>query len=276
MGLSFLLVQLVLIPAARVLAEEGPGSRSVTSPGLFIVLIGGMDSDPTPAQIAGTAPKSQGNSGLYQLRNELVQGGIRAEYFNWNGTRAGRISDPRPPRSAGIAKFIREHVQSHPWDQVALVGNSWGGHTAWEVCRELIESETPVAVQLVVFLDPSSTGRARAPRPEKLPWNINRSVNYFTRNAFVWREWPDEPRLENVDLGHPANGFMRDGRPAYDARLNFAAHVAAEWDPRIHEDIRRRLLRLLPGSEIAEATPTSPMGGEEISANSRRGDFSEP
>src|SRR5262249_5092953 len=34
---------------------------------LLIILIGGIDSDPTPEQIAGTAGRREGNSGLYRF-----------------------------------------------------------------------------------------------------------------------------------------------------------------------------------------------------------------
>ena len=57
---------------------------------------------------------------------------------------------------------------------------------------------------------------------------------------------PRDKRLETIDLGDPDAGYMREGRPAYNAPFNFEAHVAAEWDERIHADIERRLLDLLP------------------------------
>jgi pimeloyl-ACP methyl ester carboxylesterase len=212
---------------------------------LYCVLIGGMDSDPTPAQIAGTAPRNVGNSGLYQLYQDLRTRQIDAEYFNWNGTRAGEINATPPPLAHGIAGVIREHLQQQPQDRLAIVGNSWGGHTAWEVCEQLYRSELPLAIDHVIFLDPSSTGRSKTVRPEQLPLNVKQATNYFTRNLFVWRSWPGERRLENIDLGDPEHGYMQNGVPAYQATFNFSAHVAAEWDSRVHREISARLLQLI-------------------------------
>lgn len=204
-----------------------------------------MDSDPTTEQIAGTARRDQGNSGLYRLQKDLQVDRVHPEYFNWNGTRAGELKLPEPPRSTAIVECLREHCREFPCDRIAIVGNSWGGHTAYEVARNLIDSETPLALDLVVFLDPSSTGRALRP-PRKLPININRSVNYYTRNRFVWGKLPLEGEHVNIDLGDPDEGYLADGGPRYQAAFDFPAHVAAEWDERIHADICQRLLKLVP------------------------------
>lgn len=222
-----------------------PLQRSPRAPQLFVVFIGGMDSDPTPEQNAGTAQRRQGNSGLFQLCGDLREERVVAEYFNWNGTRAGALKAPNPPRSPGIADFIRDHAQSHPRDRIALVGNSWGGHTALEVAQNLRANDAPVAVSLVVFLDAASTGRATRP-PKEFPENLNHIVQFHTRNVFVWKGLAPDRRLETIDLGDAGAGYMRDGKPAYNAPFDFQAHVAAEWDDRIHADIRRRLLELLP------------------------------
>ena len=211
---------------------------------LLVVLIGGIDSDPSPAQIEGTAGRQEGNSGLYRLAGDLTREAVLPEYFNWNGTRAGKITDKDPPRARGIADFIRAHLQKFPGDRVAIVGNSWGAHTALEVLQQLSSPDAPVAVGLVVFLDPSSNGRGPA-RPKVLPVCVNRAVNYFTHNTFVWGKWDAGARLTNVDLGDPALEFMSGGNPAYDAKFNLQAHVAAEWDERIHRDIRLRAFELL-------------------------------
>jgi pimeloyl-ACP methyl ester carboxylesterase len=212
---------------------------------LLVVLIGGIDSDPTPAQIDGTAERAKGNSGLYRFAGDLTRADVLPEYFNWNGTRAGEIDNPRPPKSPAIAAFIRDHLQARLWDRVALVGNSWGGHTALEVVRLLRRDEAPIAIDLAVFLDASSTGRATPP-PKVLPENVNRIFHIRTRNLFVWGVLPPDRRLQSIDLGDPAAGFMQNGRPAYDATFDFHAHIAAEWDERVHDEIRKRLLELLP------------------------------
>jgi pimeloyl-ACP methyl ester carboxylesterase len=136
-------------------------------------------------------------------------------------------------------------VQKFPADRVAIVGNSWGGHTALEVVQLLGSSETPLAVNLVVFLDASSTGRGPA-RPKALPVNVNRAISYFTRNVFVWGRWDAGRRLENIDLADPVWRSPNAGDPDYSAPFDVRAHTAAEWDEAIHADIRRRLLELLP------------------------------
>src|SRR5579872_4964312 len=214
-------------------------------PHLLVVLIGGIDSDPTAAQIRGTAQRAEGNSGLYRLANDITCERVIPEYFNWNGTRAGEIKTKKPPGSAQIADFIRGHLQKFPADRVALVGNSWGGHTALEVAERLSQPDCPLALNLVVFLDASSTGRGPA-KPKSLPVNVNRAVSYFTRNMFVWGNWDAGTRLENIDLGDPKNGFIFDGHPPYNARLDAKAHIAAEWDEAIHKVINSRLLKFLP------------------------------
>lgn len=231
---------------------------NVTQPGrnALVVLIGGMDSDPTPAQIAGKSPRNAGNSGLYRLRGDLQHRQIVTEYFNWNGTRAGQIKSKPARQATIIADTIRGHVRKHPRDFVVMVGNSWGGHTTYEVCQELVNSSTPVAIDYAVFLDPSSTGRADVARPKRLPININRATNFHTRNLFGWGKWPKDDRIENIDLGDEKHGFRTPGGPAYDSTFDFSAHVAAEWDERIHAAIRDRIVDLVrPAIPIAKTDP---------------------
>ena len=217
---------------------------------LLVVLIGGMDSDPTPRQIAGTAVRKEGNSGLYRLRGDLRLKKVIPEYFNWNGSRAGALSTSGGGDVANITRFIESHLAHFPHDRVAIVGNSWGGHTAWEVITQLRERHPETIIQLAVFLDGSSTGRARLDR-KGLPTNVAQSLNIYTRNTFVWGSLPPAPRQENIDLGDPAQGFLRQPGPAYDATLNFKAHVSAEWDEEIHALIRSRLLAVVPKDQSA-------------------------
>ncbi|HBH52237.1 MAG TPA: hypothetical protein DDY91_10125 [Planctomycetaceae bacterium] len=230
-----------VLPAEAVRpARQGP---SAASRRLFCVLIGGMDSDPTPEQLAGTARRDQGNSGLYRLRADLQESDVEAVYFNWNGTRAGELAHPQPPHARAIVDCLREHGRESPRDRLAVVGNSWGGHTAYEVARTLAASDRPLALDLVVFLDPSSTGRALVP-PRNRPITINRSVNYYTRNRFVWGPLKIAENHDNIDLGDPSTGYLRPDGAKYQSPFDFPAHVAAEWDERIHSDIRRRLMEL--------------------------------
>jgi len=239
------LVACFSVQAALGADDQSPRHSDNRPAHLLAVLIGGIDSDPTPAQIEGTAGRNEGNSGLYRFAGDMAQERVIPEYFNWNGTRAGQINRKAPPGSRGIADFIRQHLQAFPGDRVAIVGNSWGGHTALEVAQRVSEGEAPLAIDLVIFLDASSAARGAA-KPKALPINVNRAVSYFTRNMFVWRKWDAGARLTNIDLGDVSQGYMRDGAPAYDAPLDVRGHVAAEWDEKIHADIKRRLLALLP------------------------------
>ncbi len=237
----------VAVSQAAAQSPVGAGSQRSA----LVVLIGGMDSDPTPEQIAGKSPRHAGNSGMYRLRGDLHSPRVATEYFNWNGTRASRINTKPAPQAAVIAETIRQHVRQHPRDLVILVGNSWGGHTTWEVCQTLVESSAPVAIDYVVFLDPSSTGRANEARPKHLPININRATNFYTRNLFGWRKWPRDERIENIDLGDERSGFQTPDGPAYNSTFDFKAHVAAEWDERIHAAIHKRITDL-----VAPPTPS--------------------
>jgi hypothetical protein len=214
-----------------------------------------MDSDPTPAQLAGTA-KRGGNSGLYRLQGDIQHERITTKYFNWNGTQAGQIKSKPKADITQIVDTIRGHVDKHPRDTVILIGNSWGGHTAWDVCQSLVESDAPVAIDYVVFLDPASTGRANAARPKQLPINIKRATNIYTRNVFGWRRWPDEARIENIDLGNPVTGYLEKGGPAYDSAFDFSAHVAAEWDEKIHAAIKRKIFDLLTPADVPISSNT--------------------
>jgi pimeloyl-ACP methyl ester carboxylesterase len=205
-----------------------------------VVLIGGFDSDPTAAQLNGTARRGEGTSGMFQLRNDLRREKISAEYFNWNGTPPGDISAETPPGPVAIVTHIREHLRTQPATSVRIVGNSWGGHTAWEVCNALCD-EPGCSIPLVVFLDPSSAGRPNSKRPAVLPKNVTTAVQYASRSAVVWAPWQNEPRVRPIDLADPKQGFLRPGGPPYSAIFNPNSHVGAEWDDKIHLDIRKRL-----------------------------------
>ena len=225
-------------------------AKSSSSP-VCVILIGGIDSDPSPEQIEGTAPRGRGQSGMYQLAGDLSRQGITAEYFNWNGTRAGQIHH-KAPLAAGIADFLCERHDQFPTERLAIVANSWGGHTAWEVCGSM--TETGIQIELVVFLDPSSLGRAAAKRPTALPNTVKAARNYYTRNVFGWRELAGMDRLTNIDLGDEIHGFQVPGGPKYNAAFDVHAHIAAEWDPLIHSEITRHVVELLNSSPITVAS----------------------
>ncbi len=210
---------------------------------LFIAFIGGFDSDPTADQIAGTAPRGVGNSGMFQLAGDLRLDGVAAEYFNWNGRAAGKIKEQPAPLSKGIAAQLRQRHAKRPDEKLAIVGNSWGGHTAWEV-SQLLSEEPALSLELVVFLDPSSVGRFDKAQPDKLPGNVKQAVTIATRNALGWKKWADEPRAEFLDLGDPANVLLKKPGPAYDSVFDVKAHIAGEWDAAIHKHIQSRLLKV--------------------------------
>lgn len=206
-----------------------------------VILIGGFDSDPTPPQLDGTARRGEGNSGLFQLRNDLRRDNLSAEYFNWNGTPAGEIGAENPPGPTAIVMHLRQRLRDNPTAKITIVGNSWGGHTAWEVCQLAAESQPELKIPLVVFLDPSSAGRPDSKRPSSLPKNIVTAVQYASRNVVVWAPWHNEPRVMGIDLADPKHGFLRNGGPPYGAILDPRSHVGAEWDEQIHRDIQTRI-----------------------------------
>lgn len=243
----------VMVMLAAAAGAEEAVARTIDPRPLMVVLVGGFVSDPSPEQLDGTSGRG-GNSGMYRLRGDLIHwDGIAAEYFNWNGTRAGNIRLRTPPMAEGIAEFIRDRRSRHPQERLIIVGNSWGGHTAREVC-ELLAAPPAVPVELVVFLDPSSLGRTlNGKRNGGLPDNVAAAVNYYTQHMLSWREWPDEPRLQNIDLGDPVHGYLVAGGPRYDSSVDFKAHVFAEWDERIHADIRQRIRRLRERAVLVDA-----------------------
>ena len=265
--MTFLRLAMCLLASLSVsIGRADEPTESSPVPSVCVILIGGIDSDPTPEQISGTARRGQGQSGMYQLAGDLAEAGLATEYFNWNGSRAGHIQE-KPPLSAGIARFIQERHTTHPTDQLAIIANSWGGHTAWEVCEALTESEIPI--EMAVFLDPSSLGRAKTARPAQLPRCIKLARNYYTRNMFGWRELPKEERLLNIDLGNPQHGFLVPGGPKYDAAFDTRAHIAAEWDSRIHREIAQQILEVgkagtTPPALRTASLPESDPGGPQL------------
>jgi len=229
---------------ATAIGADAASRDTAESSTVRVILIGGFVSDPSVDQIQGTAGRG-GNSGLYRLQNDLIQDDrLSAEYFNWNGTRTREINSTDPPMATGIARSVRERHTQHPRERLIIVGNSWGGHTAREVCEHLNVAPV-VPVEYVIFLDPSSLGRVKhGQRAGELPSNVQRATNYYTRHLLSWRHWANEPRVENIDLGDPEHGFQVAGGPPYDSLIDPKGHIYAEWDERIHDDIRRRIARV--------------------------------
>jgi pimeloyl-ACP methyl ester carboxylesterase len=302
-------IVLLAVPSSSLRAQ--PDREPASTP--IVVLIGGNHSDPSAEQLNGDAGRG-GNSGLWRMKQDLHhQDGVQAEYFNWNGTRAGHIDAARPGGAQRIARRIRQLRTQRPQAAVILVGNSWGGHTAWQVCR-LLEggtiderlgtqqsinggapqpaprplptdltaaniqgedaasddaesapaAEGVIAVDLLVLMDPSSFGRGSEPMPRVLPANVKRAVNYHTRNSFGWCGWLQDERLECIDLGDPEHGYLVAGGPQYNSLLNWVAHVAAEWDERIHLAIRRRIIGTLQTAASAAAAGSGPSADERL------------
>ncbi len=215
-----------------------PGSVVAQEPSVLVVAISGFRSDASADQITRTAARGTGNSGIYQLVVEFEQSGYQVEFFNWNGASAGQFAVQQGPGSKAIIEKIRSaHAQSK-FDHLILIGHSWGGHTMLDIAQQL-RREPAINIRLAVGLDASSFSRGG--RMERLPRNIENLVNYYSRNSFCWGEWKDEPRVQNICLADPANGFIVDGNPNYASQLDWGAHNAAEWDANIHADIRKRV-----------------------------------
>jgi pimeloyl-ACP methyl ester carboxylesterase len=241
--IPLLIVGMALIAVTDVDAAE-KASPSRATPELLVVFIGGMDSDPTPAEIAGTERENRGNSGMFQLCRKLNDNRLVCEYFNWNGTRAGNIQMKTPLFTSPIIATIHEHIRQYPHSRIVLVGNSWGGHTAWQVAEEMARSDHPLAIKQVIFLDASSAGRAVDRHPKQLPINISHAVHYYTHNVYCWGQWTGD-RIHAVDLGDPKLGYCKNGTPNYASKFDFRAHVAAEWDARIHNEIKAAVMKLV-------------------------------
>lgn len=233
---------IVLILAVHLPAHE---SRSAEPQKMFegplVVVISGFRSDASAEQLAGTAPRGRGTSGMYQLTQDLKKAGFRTLFFNWNGTEAGKFTEQLPPGSEAITKAIHMACEECETRSLVVVGHSWGAHTMLEVAEEL-RTNGDRKIDLSIGVDPSSA--ARGERPDKLPSNIRQLVNFYTRNAFTWGAWRDDPRVENVDLGDAQHGFIGKGKPNYASAFDIAAHNAVEWDEQLHGAIVARIRQL--------------------------------
>ncbi|KAA1262610.1 hypothetical protein LF1_51770 [Rubripirellula obstinata] len=211
-----------------------------------MVVISGFRSDATAEQIARKASRGTGNSGAYQLMVDLEESGCSAMFFNWNGTSAGQFASQKGAGAEGIVRSIRRANIQPGFEQLVLVGHSWGGHTLLDVA-DLLKRDPTIDVDLAIGLDASSFSRGE--RMESLPTNIAKLINYFSDNAFTWGEWPDELRVRNISLADPANGFVVDGKPDYASKLSWEAHNAAEWDANVHAAIKKLVLDLATAAE---------------------------
>jgi pimeloyl-ACP methyl ester carboxylesterase len=220
----------------------------------LVAIMSGRMSDASADQISNKAMRGQGNSGMYQLMGDLKKAGFTTLFFNWNGTSAGHYNDDHAPGAKAIAAAIRDAYAKHKKEHLVLIGHSWGGHTMLEVAQRL-NSEPPIKIELAIGIDPTSFGLGE--RARQLPSNIGRLVSFRSRNAFGWTSWKDETRVEPIDLGNPANGYMKNGNPDYAAAFDLTAHNAIEWDERVHAELISRI------NKTAAQKHSSPMGGTE-------------
>ena len=218
----------------------GEDAIAVQDTKFVVVIVGGFDSDPTPAQIAGKSPRNVGNSGMFQLMSDLKKSKIECQFFNWNGTAAGQIAQKKPPGAEAIASWIRERASKEPHTKFVIIGHSWGGHTVMEAAVRFNEDDS-ISIPLTILLDASSAMRG-AP-PTELPAKIETVANYYTANLFCWGELKIGERIDNIFLGDPKRNFMSNGHPKYQSKFDINAHNAAEWDHRIHADIIQRTLK---------------------------------
>ena len=204
----------------------------------LVIVVAGFKSDASVAQIERMTKLRSGNSGIYELMIDFKQAGYRTKFFNWNGTAAGQFTKERGKGAESIARFIRETLAKSESKRLVLVGQSWGGHTMLEVAQQL-KKAPEIKVSIAFGIDAVSFSRGG--RMKQLPDNIATMIHYYTGNWFGWGEWKDEPRVKNVFLGDPANGFVVPGNPDYAAKNDPGAHNAAEWDEKIHADIVKRV-----------------------------------
>lgn len=241
----------LLICKPLVIGQVVIGQETVEPSESLVIVISGFDSDPSPEQIEGKSMRGRGNSGMYQLAADLTTAGLKTEFFNWNGTRAGKFTHKDAPGASGIVSFIRGVNDHGRLKHLVVVGHSWGGHTMLEVAEKL-KSDPQIHVSLAIGVDPSSLSRGE--RSKDLPSSIDACVINHTNNAFVWGAWKNCDRVENIDLGDSANGFKAWNGGDYAAKFDIAAHNAAEWDEAIHEDLVRRIKGVVYRSKTAPLT----------------------
>ena len=215
---------------------------AVPSINYHVVVISGFESDPTDLQIAGQSMRGVGNSGMFQLKGDLESEGIDCSFFNWNGTDAGDIHNEDAGGAVRIASSMIEIQEKNNHTEFIFVGHSWGAHTFLDVATELV-SNSDIKINSSFVIDASSFMRGK--RKEKLPENIPSLTSYHTANSFCWGPWKNEPRITNVDLADPENGYTVNGHPNYASSFDTAAHTHAEWDQKIHGDIRKQILAIL-------------------------------
>jgi len=172
---------------------------------------------------------------------DLEQSGCETKFFNWNGTSAGQFASQKGLGAEAIVSSIRLASVQSGFEQLVLVGHSWGGHTMLDVA-DLLTRDLTIKIDLAVGLDASSFSRGKG--MENLPAKMEELINYFSNNAFCWGEWHSESRVINISLADPANRFVVDGKPDYASRLSWESHNAAEWDAKVHAAIKEHVLNL--------------------------------
>jgi pimeloyl-ACP methyl ester carboxylesterase len=234
--------------AIMVLACSQMAAETLSEPpSTLVVVISGRGSDASAEQISNKAARGSGSSGMYQLMGDLTKLGFKTMFFNWNGTPAGQFTEKNAPGATAIVSAIRNAVSKDKIKHLIVVGHSWGGHTMLEVSQKLNTKPT-LKIELAIGIDATSFGLG--PQADRLSPNVCKLICFHTRNAFTWIPWKNDPRIEDLDLGDPAKGFMVKGQPNYAAAFDIQAHNAIEWDERVHAAVLRRIKKTvtLPGS----------------------------
>lgn len=227
----------------------------------LVVVISGRGSDASAEQISNKADRGTGTSGMYQLMGDLKEQGLKTMFFNWNGTRAGKFTEKNAPGSKAIVSAIRDEASKDKIKYLVLVGHSWGGHTMLEVSQKLNAKPT-MKIDLAIGIDATSFGIGQ--RADRLSPNVCNLVCFHTRNVFTWIPWKNDPRVEDVDLGDPAKGFMIKGEPNYAAPFDIQAHNAIEWDQRVHSDVVRRIKKAVA---VQDSVGTAKRAGRKAAAS---------
>lgn len=235
----FLLIPVVLlVSCSQEVKKSKPSDTKPIKQKYLVVVVSGYDSDPSEEQLNGKAFRGTGQSGMYQLMGDLRESGVECQFFNWNGTEAGKSKQKNPPGEKGIVDWIQKRKSEEPTAKFIFIGHSWGGHTVFEVAKQFNDIDG-VSFPLTILLDASSALRGSAPK--KVPEKMESVVSYYTGNLFCWRKLDDVQRVKNIDLGDPENGFQGKGGHNYASSFSIQAHNGAEWDQRIHKDMKKRI-----------------------------------
>jgi pimeloyl-ACP methyl ester carboxylesterase len=169
------------------------------------------------------------STGMDELSVKIRQQGIAAEVFQ-----GAQRSD--------LAKTIASRYAEHPdHEPLVLIGHSYGADDVLRIARELEAQK--ITVDVLVTCDPVT--------PPPVPGNIKRLYNYYKSNG----KWDTLPWLRgiplHIDNGSPvqlSNFDLADNRR--DLLEKNTNHFNIEKNPRLHEDIIRRLVEICPPRSV--------------------------